>query len=148
MLTPIEDIDPRVREAIDAATRVLHVTEGQIRGRCRNGSYVEARQIVMYVCKRTHRMTHESIGAALCRDHSTIVHGIRTLSRRMADDPTLRDLIAMVSGQLTPAPVPVKRPTLRSLAQCVGVSASTIAKFRAALAKRPALREAVLGGAA
>lgn len=73
----------------------------------RSSTLAEARQIAMYLChKLTERSTVE-IGNSLYRHHTTIIHGIRTVKRRMDKEPAFKRRVSefteYVSAPKTPS---------------------------------------------
>lgn len=68
--------DP-VPEVVATACRLWNVPTQQLLSASRKRKVVAARQPVMAVLYDLHDMTLADIGAALDRDHTTILHGIR-----------------------------------------------------------------------
>ena len=55
-----------------------------IMGVRRDARTVQARQLVMYIARRQ-GLSFERIGYAMCRDHSTVVHGVRAEEKRRGE---------------------------------------------------------------
>ena len=68
--------DP-VPEVVVAACRLWNVPAIELLSASRKRKVVAARQPVMAVLYDLHEMTLADIGAALERDHTTVLHGIR-----------------------------------------------------------------------
>ena len=68
--------DP-VPEVVHTACRLWNVSARELLSTSRKRKVVAARQPVMAVLYDLHDMTLADIGAALDRDHTTILHGIR-----------------------------------------------------------------------
>jgi hypothetical protein len=73
---------------------------------------VRPRQIAMYLCKTLTPNSYPEIGRRFRRDHSTVIHAVDVITRRLADpDPkhdALRADVALLTQQLTP---PVTKET-------------------------------------
>jgi hypothetical protein len=65
------------------------LTPAEIDGRQNCRRFARPRQIAMYICARVAGMSLPQIGRLLNRDHSTIHHGVRVVSARMAVNPIL-----------------------------------------------------------
>lgn len=55
------------------------LTHAQIKGKCRLRSYVKARFISMYLLRRRTGLTLKEIGRMFHRDHTSIIHAIKTI---------------------------------------------------------------------
>jgi chromosomal replication initiation ATPase DnaA len=60
---------------LEATRQVYGVGVDAILGACRQKNYVRARHAAIYLARVDLGMTFEAIGAALCRDESTVKHG-------------------------------------------------------------------------
>ena len=56
----------------------------------------DARQMIMYLCKKHTGLSYPAIGAKLNRRHPTVVHAIKTISDRLAVSPDLGDAVAAI----------------------------------------------------
>ncbi len=95
----------QVREAervIGVVARYYGYGPAQLRGRGRRSDLAEARQVAMYVVRRSlHWPTStgnapfslERVGAVLGRDHATVAYGVGAVATRRGRDPQFRRLI-------------------------------------------------------
>ena len=58
----------------------------------RRREVVSKRQISMYLL-RIHGFTHHNIGTFFCKDHSTVIHSVKTIDREMEYDKQLHAMI-------------------------------------------------------
>lgn len=72
------DID----KIISATTEVTGVTRIQIMSTRREREYVIARWMAMYVARETTTMSFPQIGRAMNRDHTSVIYGIKNISKR------------------------------------------------------------------
>jgi len=72
---------------VDFACRYFNVSEEEIFGSCRKKELVFARQVVMYLCKKILKMSLCEIGEKVGnRDHSTVIHAIKSIDSKHQDD--------------------------------------------------------------
>ena len=87
-LPEIEDI------VIEAVSSVYHCTIEEINSPSRKSMLVAPRQIIMYLLHRKVEMSYPDVGRKLGnRDHTTIIHGVRRVERRIAVDSDYRDCV-------------------------------------------------------
>jgi len=78
---------PMLEDLVEECSMLLRIGIKDIRGRSRMKHIANARHIIAYVLKRTYpTIGYSSIGQAMRRDHSTMVHGVR----RVENDPVLK----------------------------------------------------------
>ncbi len=69
--------------------------------RTRKREAVDARQLAMYLCKRFTNHTYEKIGSYFGgRDHSTVIHGCKTVEDRMEVDQAYREEVERLETEL------------------------------------------------
>lgn len=73
-----------VAEAISTVSAATGVTESMILGYSRTARIVRARQLAMYKA-RAAGLTLEQIGAHMNRDHTTVLAGVKAISRRLGE---------------------------------------------------------------
>ena len=93
-------------EIIDATARTYGLTHAQLMCRSRRRTLVVPRQLAMYLCRRLTDASLAEIGRALGRDHSTVIHGIRSVESRVASKPQLRYELESIAARLG-APVAI-----------------------------------------
>lgn len=72
-----------------------------LRGDKRDRPIARPRQIFMYLCRTELGLTHEDIGGALGgRDHTTIMHGVETITRELSTNVRLREAVEGIKQKL------------------------------------------------
>lgn len=92
----------------------FNLTPEELRGPSRFKSVSLARQIVMYLLCKDYHASLTECGRAMCRDHTTVLHAVRTIERRIAEDDLLRQQVA----QVRKIHAPIVAPS-RELAQTI-----------------------------
>ncbi|MEL6614696.1 MAG: chromosomal replication initiator protein DnaA, partial [Bacteroidota bacterium] len=89
-------------EAIQTVTcDVLSIPEDLVRARTRKREVVQARQIAMYFCKQLTKHSLKTIGQAFGgRDHSTVIHAVRSVEDQIDTDPLFRETVERVRKKL------------------------------------------------
>ncbi len=81
--------------------RELGVSRAELGSATRAKRVAVARQVVMWLCRRHTDASLDAIGEALGgRDHSTVVHGLQAIERRLAADAALRDQVRAIEQRL------------------------------------------------
>lgn len=70
------------------------------------------RQVAMLLARDLARLSLPTIGRELRRDHTTVIHGLRSIEKRRAQDPGLDEDIAALTRELT-QPVPERAAELQ-----------------------------------
>jgi chromosomal replication initiation ATPase DnaA len=73
-----------IRQIASAVADATDVPFKAIMGVRRDPRTVQARQLVMYIARRQ-GLSLQRIGYAMCRDHTTILHGIRAEEKRRGE---------------------------------------------------------------
>lgn len=60
----------------------------------------DARQMIMYLCKKHTGLSSPAIGAKLNRKHATVLHGITTISDRLQVSKELNDAVAAIEKSM------------------------------------------------
>lgn len=82
------------QEIIDAVASYYNIKTTALRGAKRSRPIARPRQMVMYLCKTELGLTLEDIGGALGgRDHTTIMHGVDTITHELTINPLLREAL-------------------------------------------------------
>jgi hypothetical protein len=63
------------------------------------------RQVAMYLAAEMTDKSLPNIGRCFSRDHTTVIHAIRAVKRRMASDPELALDVGYLQGRLTPVEI-------------------------------------------
>lgn len=79
------------QEILETVGNFFNIKTTQMKGPKRNRPIVRPRQMVMYLCKTELGLTLEDIGGLLGgRDHTTIMHGIETITHELSTNTRLR----------------------------------------------------------
>jgi chromosomal replication initiation ATPase DnaA len=74
--TPVEDVVLKVSE-------LTGVTPMEMRSKSRKREYVIARQVVMWIIYQTNKVTWTEIGKYFLRDHSTVIHSVKSVDNAL-----------------------------------------------------------------
>jgi len=77
------------------------VTPTAIRGRSRASAVAQARHLCAYLLAADYHLTNQAAGAALGRDHTTILHSRARITALLPRDPALRRLLASAQALLS-----------------------------------------------
>lgn len=91
-MTPIPSI-------LAAVANEYEVTVDAIKARRRTKLIAEARQVVMFVAWGGKRSS-TAVGMALGRDHATVMHGARTIFRRLGGDVDLAERVGRIKAEV------------------------------------------------
>ena len=95
---------PSEREVIDAVSEHFGVDTDTLRGPKRDKKTALARQVAMYILREDSDMGATAIARALGRkDHSTVLHGCKTIEREQNINANLRRSILEVRESLAAA---------------------------------------------
>lgn len=85
------------REILDVVSAYYNIKSTAIKGPRRNRPIARPRQVVMYLCKTELGLTLDDIGGLLGgRDHTTILHGVETVTKELSTNERLRgDLVGI-----------------------------------------------------
>ena len=90
----IEEIQRIVCEYLD-------IDEDLIRAKTRKREVVRARQIAMYFCKEMTQHSLKTIGLHFGgRDHSTVIHAVKTVEEQTDSDPQFRDAVEQIQRKI------------------------------------------------
>ncbi|MFO8232879.1 MAG: chromosomal replication initiator protein DnaA [Longimonas sp.] len=90
----IEEIQRIVCESLD-------INEDLIRAKTRKREVVRARQIAMYFCKEVTQHSLKTIGLHFGgRDHSTVIHAVKTVEDQVDTDSQFRDMVDQIGRKI------------------------------------------------
>ncbi len=93
-----------LQQIIDVVTRYYNVKLSDLQSRRRHKSVTEPRQVCMYLARQRTRFSLEEIGGYFGgRDHTTVMHSIRTVDDRCLTEPAFAQQVAHLDGQIAPA---------------------------------------------
>jgi hypothetical protein len=79
------------------------VSREDLLGKGRSTTVVRCRQLAMLVARWRLRMSYPEIGVAFGRDHTTVMSDCRAIVKRLADDPALRRIYALLMTETVPS---------------------------------------------
>ena len=96
-------IEPRIQiqTIINAVTDFFGVKIQELQSKRRQRSIAQPRQVCMYLARRHTRFSLEEIGGHFGgRDHTTVMHAVRTIQERCDSDPEFAGAIRSLEDQL------------------------------------------------
>ena len=79
----------------------LGIPEDLVRARTRKREVVQARQVAMYFSKEITKHSLKTIGLHFGgRDHSTVIHAVRSVDDQIETDPSFREMVVAVRKKL------------------------------------------------
>jgi len=86
---------------IDAVTRFYNVKLQDLQSRRRHKSITEPRQVCMWLARKNTRFSLEEIGGYFGgRDHTTVMHSIKTVDQRCENDTTYAAQVNQLNGEI------------------------------------------------
>ena len=91
-----------INHILDAVTRYYGVKVADLQGKKRNKSIVFPRQICMYLARRHTRYSLGEVGGYFGgRDHTTVLHAVRTIKAHVEKDPDVQRQVLAIENGLT-----------------------------------------------
>jgi chromosomal replication initiator protein len=91
-----------IQQINDAVTKYYSVRLSDLQSKKRHKSIAFPRQVCMYLARRHTRFSLEEIGGCFGgRDHTTVLHAVRTVTQDCADDREIAKQISFIENQLT-----------------------------------------------
>ena len=101
MVTP-EQRRITVQHIIDAVTKYYGVKVSDLQGKRRHKSIAFPRQVCMYLARRHTRYSLEEVGGYFGgRDHTTVLHAVRTVDEDVKADPEIAKQVGQIEAGLT-----------------------------------------------
>ncbi len=89
------------QETLDAVCAFFEIKPTALKGPRRNRPIARPRQVFMYLCKVELGLTYDDIGGVLGgRDHTTVMHGVDTITRELSTNERLRQAVAGIKQKL------------------------------------------------
>ncbi len=79
----------------------FHLSHDDLKSRSRAQRTTFCRHVAMHLCRRIPGNTFATIGTHFDRDHSTCIHAVSLIERRMQRDVAFRLFIEQLEGQIT-----------------------------------------------
>jgi chromosomal replication initiator protein len=91
-----------IQQILDAVTKYYNVRLSDLQSKKRHKSIAFPRQVCMFLARRHTRYSLEEIGGYFGgRDHTTVLHAVRTVDQDIKDDRDVAEQVAHIEGQLT-----------------------------------------------
>lgn len=91
-----------VQQIYDAVTKYYSVRQSDIQSKKRHKSIAFPRQVCMFLVRRHTRYSLAEIGLYFGgRDHTTVLHAVRSVDADRASDKSVSDQLSHIEGQLT-----------------------------------------------
>ncbi len=89
------------QEVLDCVAAYYGLKTTAIKGAKRDRPIARPRQVFMYLCRTELGLTHEDIGGTLGgRDHTTVMHGVETITRELSTNTRLREAVEGIKQKL------------------------------------------------
>ncbi|MBI5619370.1 chromosomal replication initiator protein DnaA [Candidatus Gottesmanbacteria bacterium] len=90
-----------LQEMLEVVASVFNTKPTALKGPKRDRPIARPRQVFMYLCRVELGLTLDDIGGALGgRDHTTIMHGVETITRELSTNMLLRDAVGGIKKRL------------------------------------------------
>ena len=102
-LANIRDLSPRttsIGEIRELVTKYFQLSPGDLSGPSRRARIAHARQIAMFLCRRHTEESLEAIGRAFNRKHSSVLHSIRVIEKKIKENRQTRNHINFFTDQI------------------------------------------------
>ena len=91
-----------IQQILDAVTKYYNVRLSDLQSKKRHKSIAFPRQVCMFLARKHTRYSLEEIGGYFGgRDHTTVLHAIRTVDRDTKEDPEIAKQLMHIENQLT-----------------------------------------------
>ncbi len=91
-----------IQQILDAVTKYYNVRLSDLQSKRRHKSVAFPRQVCMYLARRHTRYSLEEIGGYFGgRDHTTVLHAVRTVGQDVKDDRQIAEQLTQLETQLT-----------------------------------------------
>jgi chromosomal replication initiation ATPase DnaA len=88
------------RRIVAAVGRVWVVSQGEMLSPSRDAHFVEARWVAMHLMRSRLGIAARNVARLMGRDHSTVLHALRSIAARLARDDELRRQVGRVTSAL------------------------------------------------
>ncbi len=98
---PIAGHGPTIEHIISEVSTFFHIKRSDLLGKRRHKSIAHPRQIGMYLTRQLTKHSLEEIGAHFGgRDHTTVMHAVRSISKKCKDDSELLGQVRTLESRL------------------------------------------------
>ena len=84
----------------ETVCRFYNIDEQLLYGKSRKREISDARQLVMYLTKKTTQLSSTNIGLKLSRDHATVLHACKQIEQRLSIEKKFRHEVEMIENEL------------------------------------------------
>src|SRR5690606_19251272 len=99
---PAEQQRITIQQILDVVTKYYNVRLSDLQSKKRHRSIAFPRQVCMFLARRHTQYSLEEIGGYFGgRDHTTVLHAVRTVDQDIRDDPRIADQLQHIESQLT-----------------------------------------------
>ncbi len=99
--SPVARRGPSLQRIVGEVCQHYRLSRDELSGPRRTARLAVPRQLAMYLCRQHTDVPLARIGAELGgRDHSTVVHALTAIERRLEKDATLREDVSMLRARL------------------------------------------------
>ena len=99
--SPVARRGPSLQRIVGEVCQHYRLSRDELSGPRRTARLAVPRQLAMYLCRQHTDVPLARIGAELGgRDHSTVVHALTAIERRLEKDATLREAVSMLRARL------------------------------------------------
>ena len=84
----------------ETVSRFYNIDQQLLYGKTRKREISDARQLVMYLTKKTTQMSSTNIGQKLNRDHATVLHACKQIEQRLSIEKKFRHEVEMIEKEL------------------------------------------------
>jgi chromosomal replication initiator protein len=95
----VNDVDARSGLVLLAVEEVTKTPVEALLGRGRWSDYVESRYLAAYVLRTGLGLSYPAIGRVLNRSHSTVIHGIRKITREIRTSVILSETVEAIRDE-------------------------------------------------
>lgn len=85
---------------VDTTAEFFHLNPDAIFSKSRLRDIADARQLIMYLCKKHTGLSSTAIGSKLNRQHATVLHGISAVEDRLQVSKELENIVASIEKSL------------------------------------------------
>ena len=84
----------------ETVSRFYNIDQALLYGKTRKREISDARQLVMYLTKKTTQLSSTNIGMKLSRDHATVLHACKQIEQRLSIEKKFRHEVEMIENEL------------------------------------------------
>ncbi len=99
--TAITGTGPTIEQIISEVSGFYHIKRSDLLGKRRHKSIAHPRQVGMYLARHKTKHSLEEVGAHFGgRDHTTVIHAVKTISTKCKSDPELLEQVRTLESRL------------------------------------------------